>query len=493
MMTDYNIRNKRLSDEEFFRIRREEVLPQWETGKAIEKIDDCISEAYDLSVSKGRNYAIKLREAEAAGIHLFQPQFGQALTEYMIDGLGFVETESPLLPVGMWNIFSDSYTRKNNYEMAAVGIERSRQEGATMLNGWPIVNFGVEDARQIKRAIHSPMSLNSTDEDGRLASEIALASGWNACNCRSVTEVMAHCKDIPLDEEIRINQYESRLAAFYHENGVPQSPHIACNLTGYDSCGFKSFIMVAQSLLGAEQGLRQIYLEFGINMNLIQDVAMMRVTKRLCEEYCARYGYMDIHFIQNNNMFQGAFPPRLEECSAMMSHAVSIGLMAGSTSLILKCQDEAFATPTKEGMCASVRIARQMETLIGAQRMPDCEAVREEEHYLELEVRAVMEKCLEAGEGDIALGLCRGVDAGWVATMVSPWKYNKGKVLLMRDSSQAMRYYDIGDMPLPEEVKQYHLKKLESRAVKEGRPLDFNMVVSDLQYASRLPIVQKPE
>ncbi len=34
----------------------------------------------------------------------------------------------------------------------------------------------------------------------------------------------------------------------------------------------------------------------------------------------------------------------------MMNLAVMIGVMGGSTALILKCQDEAFATPTKEGM-----------------------------------------------------------------------------------------------------------------------------------------------
>ncbi len=489
--TKYKIRNKRLSDEEFFRIRKEEVLPQWETGKMLENLDENIAAAKELSVGLGRNYAMHVKDACEKGYHLFQPQFGQGLTEFMIEGMSFVENETAIVPNGLWNIFSDSYTRKNKYKLAAEGIERSRKEGKTMLNGWPIVNFGVEEARKIKRAIKSPMTLNSTDEDGRLASETALAAGWNACNCRSITECMAHCKDIPLAEEIRINQYESRLAAIYHEKGVPQSPHISCNLTGYDSCGFKAFIMVAQSLLGAEQGLKQIYFEFGINMNLIQDTAMMRVTKRLCEEYCRRFGYNDIEFIVNNNMFQGAFPARLEEASAMMNLAVMIGVMGGSTALILKCQDEAFATPTKEGMAASVRMALHLERLLGAQRTPICAEVLEEEKYLEMEVRAMMEKCLEAGDGDIALGVCLGVDAGWVQTMVSPWRYNRGTVRLMRDAENAMRYFDIGDMPLPKEVKEYHLEKLKSREKKEGRPLSFDMVVADLQYASRLPVIKK--
>lgn len=490
-MAEYTIRNKRLTDEEFHRIRKEEVLPQWETSHAIENLDENIAAAYELSVGAGRNYAMKQREYHEKGKHLFHPQFGQALTEFMLNGMGFVEDEYPLIPDGMWNVFSDSYTRKNNYKRAAEGIERSKKEGSTMLNGWPIVNHGVEAARKIKKAIKSPMSLNSTDEDGRLASEMALAAGWNACNCRSLQEVLAHCKHITLDEEIRINQYESRLAAIYHERGVPQSPHISCNLTGYDSCGFKSFVMVAQSLLGAEQGIKQFFLEFGINMNLIQDIAMMRVTNRLCEEYCKRFGYSDILFIRNNHMFQGAFPPRLEECTAMMSYALTIGCLGGSTSMLLKCQDEAFATPSKEGMGASVRIAREIETLVGTQRLPISREVEEEERILEIEVRAMMEKCLDAGDGDIALGLCLGVDAGWVQTMISPWKYNRGNVLLMRDAGQAMRYYKTGDMPIPKEVKEYHLEKLKGRAEKEGRPLDFDMVVADLQYASRLPIIQK--
>ncbi len=42
------VRNERLSDEEFFRIRREEVLPQWETGKEIEDLDENIAIAKEL-------------------------------------------------------------------------------------------------------------------------------------------------------------------------------------------------------------------------------------------------------------------------------------------------------------------------------------------------------------------------------------------------------------------------------------------------------------
>jgi methylaspartate mutase epsilon subunit len=157
-MAQYTIRNKRLSDEEFFRIRKEEVLPQWETSRDIENLDENIAAAYEYSVGLGRNYAIAVREASERGIHLFQPQFGQGLTEFMLAGMGYVEENSPLVPNGLWNIFSDSYTRKNKYKLAAEGIARSRKEGATMLNGWPIVNHGVEEAGKSKRPYNRPVS-----------------------------------------------------------------------------------------------------------------------------------------------------------------------------------------------------------------------------------------------------------------------------------------------------------------------------------------------
>jgi methylaspartate mutase epsilon subunit len=480
------IRNQRLGDEDFFRIRKEEVLNQWETGRQLEDLDECIAAAKELT--DGFNYALLIADAEKRGAHLLQPQFGQALTEYMIDGMSFVEAEAPLAPDGLWNIFSDSYTRKNNFKMAQVGIERSRNEGATALNGWPIVNFGVEEARRVKRALKCPLTLNSTDEDGRLSSEIALAAGWNACNCRSLTEVISHCKEIPLAAEIRINQYETRLAAIYSERGVPQCPHISSNLTGYDACGFKIFVMVAQSLMGGEQGLKQIYLENGLNLNFVQDAAMIQTSKKLCYEYTRRFGY-DMHFVAGAFPFLGAWPPRIEEATAMIAWNTLDAIMAGATPIMLKCQDEAFATPTKEGMAASVRVARQIDRLSGEQLLPDSEEYRLECEMLELEVRAMMDKCLEAGDGDIAIGVCRGVDAGWISTMLSPWKYNKGNVRLMRDANNAVRYLETGDLPLPQEVKEYNKEKLQSRARKEGRPCGFDMVVSDLQFASRLPVV----
>lgn len=44
----------------------------------------------------------------------------------------------------------------------------------------------------------------------------------------------------------------------------------------------------------------------------------------------------------------------------MIAWNTVIPVLGGFPGIILKCQDEAFATPTKEGMAKSVRLARHM-------------------------------------------------------------------------------------------------------------------------------------
>jgi len=478
------IRNRRLTDEEFFKIRREEVLPQWKTGKAIENFAECIAAAKEFPEEK--NHAMKMKGAKEADKHILIAAFGRALTEYMVDGLTFVERESELGPDGLWQIFSDSYTRKNRYEKAADGIERSRQEGMSMLNGWPVVNYGVEEARTINRASKLPLHYVTCDEDARLAADIVLAAGWSGITAVTLGELIAHSKDGPLEKQIRMNQYIMRAAGKYTENGVPICTWTASNLTGYDIAAYRSFVCVSQALLAAEQGVKHQFIEHGINMNMIQDIAMIRVTEKLCYEYSERYGYKDSEYYGGAFSFLGAWPARQEEADAMIAWNVVIPTLGGIPGIILKCRDEAVATPSKEGMAGSVRLARHLLTIMGTQRLPPNDALRLEEQMLEMEVRALMEKCLEAGDGDVAVGMCKGVEAGWIDTMLTPWKYNHGKVVVVRDAQGAVRYLDSGDIPLPKEVREYHREKIAERERLEGRKADLKMVVDDITRASTL-------
>ncbi len=484
----FDIRNKKLSDDEFFKTR-EEVLKKWETGKEVTDLNENIAAARELSSNK--SYALTLAEHKAKGMNLFEPQFGQALTEYMIEGITYVESNSDLYPHGVWTIFSDTYTRKCNFAGATEGMERSRKEGMSMLNGWPIVCCGVEDARKIIQAANCPLNLNAADEEAGLQVEIALAAGWNSGNNNPIMTCVAHSKDIPMDRLLKIKQYDARLGGIYTENGVPICPHNTSNLTGYDTPGMKTYTNVVQALFGAEQGIKYQHVMHGLGMNLIQDAAMVRVTEKLCNEYCRRFGYEDMTFITGGYPFLGAWPPRVEEAHAMIAWNAIVDIMGGFTNVVLKCEDEAFATPTKEGMANSIRLARHLITLLGSQKLHECEERALEEKMIEMEVRAMLEKSLEAGDGDILVGLCTAVECGWFDTMVSPWKYVKGKVRYIRDADNAVRYFDPGNIPIPKEAKEYNDAKLREREEKQKIKLTFDTVVHDLQFASRLPAPMK--
>lgn len=480
----FDISNQQLSDEEFHK-KRGEVLAQWETGRQVSDLDENIAAARELS--RGKSYARTLAEHKEKGENLFEPQFGQALTEYMVEGLSYVEANSDLYPHGAWTIFSDTYTRKRKFVQAAEGMERSRKEGMSMLNGWPIVCCGVEDARKILKAAKCPLNLNAADEEAGLQVEIALAAGWNSGNNNPIMTGVAHSKDIPLDKLLKIKQYDARLGGIYTERGVPICPHNTSNLTGYDTPAMKVYTNVVQALFGAEQGIKYQHVMHGLGMNLIQDAAMVRVTEKLCNEYCGRFGYTDMTFIMGGYPFLGAWPPRVEEAHTMIVWNAIVDIMGGFTNVVLKCEDEAFATPTKEGMANSVRLARHLVALLGTQKLPESEELELEERMIEMEVRAVLEKSLEAGDGDILAGACMAVECGWFDTMVSPWKHVKGKVRYIRDAANAVRYFDPGDIPIPGEAKEYNDAKLKEREEKQGIRLGFDTVVSDLQFASRLP------
>ena len=62
------VRNEKLSDEEFFRIRQEEVLPQWPTSKDIENLDENIAAAKELS--RDKNIAMLFTQAKKTGKHV---------------------------------------------------------------------------------------------------------------------------------------------------------------------------------------------------------------------------------------------------------------------------------------------------------------------------------------------------------------------------------------------------------------------------------------
>ena len=79
--------------------------------------------------------------------------------------------------------------------------------------------------------------------------------------------------------------------------------------------------------------------------------------------------------------------------------------------------------------------------------------------------------------------------------MDSPWSPNltiKDKVLGARDARGACRYIEFGNLPFPNDIKDYHRAKMAEREKIEGKKADYHTTVRDLWCLSKGKVVGLP-
>jgi methylaspartate mutase epsilon subunit len=269
--------------------------------------------------------------------------------------------------------------------------------------------------------------------------------------------------------------------AYYTEHGgIPLLAGVPGILNGWDAAGFKIVNIILQSLLCVEQGVRRISVNPSPCMNLIQDVAVFRALRRLVPEYLSRFGHPDVEVSTISMTWQGDWPRDRERAGAVVAWCVAMGALAGVSAIRLKSVGEAFATPAKEGWVSSIKIARQVLQIVGNQRLPEFPELLLEQEMLEKEARATVDKVIELGDGDVAVGMVRGVDAGVLDTFLSPWRPLKQNVIVVRDNEGAARYLKHGAIPLPKEVVEYHREKINHREKAENMEADLKMLIRDV-------------
>jgi methylaspartate mutase epsilon subunit len=84
------------------------------------------------------------------------------------------------------------------------------------------------------------------------------------------------------------------------------------------------------------------------------------------------------------------------------------------------------------------------------------------------------------GDGDVAVGMVRAVEAGVIDIAFSCWTLLKGEVLVVRDNDGAIRYLEHGNIPLPKEVMEYHQERIA-----QSDKGDIDMVIDSIFYCSR--------
>jgi methylaspartate mutase epsilon subunit len=478
-------RQKRIDEDRFMEMRKE-VLSQWPTGEEV-NLEEAVE--YQRSLPESKNFMKVTEKARREGKTLIWPRAGTPVLE---DEIALVKT---LVEAGIRHIpvTIDSYTRLSQFDKAQQALEESIRTGRPMLNGYPIVNYGVKNTRKLVESVEAAFSPRGAT---KLAMEIALASGMTAAGKSSFLEFGSYEKRTTLEQCFEASQYTNRLAGYYADRRAI----ITTDLHGWVPSGVFPFSvniagMIVDALVAAEQGVKSIVPQTHCVGHMAQDIAWMRLIPKLLREYLDRFGYRDVVVpgILANQLPLFPVPQGMGGAFAYLNYTAMVAALAEAEAVFVRTIDEGAGVATKESHALSYESANWILIVVRTQKIKFViEGVETEEKITELEVRAILDKLLELGEGDIVIGSVKGVEAGVLDSPFSPNINVKGNVLGVRDITGACRYLEFGNLPIPDEIKEFHREKITERERAEGRKIDYQVTVEDLWALSQGRLVGVP-
>jgi len=200
--------------EDVFRAMRRDNLARWPTGSKVD-LDEAI--AVQRALPPHKQLGPVMRRAVAERRCLTQPRGGFGTFEMQRELMITLDRDghADIVPTT-----TDSYTRNEQWQLAQKGIEESERAGRSMLNGYPIVNYGVERARELIAAIDKPAIMLTGTTMPKLTSEIAFAGGYSGYLGSGIAYTTSYIKELSIEDGIRNYQYLDRLTSTYHEHGV---------------------------------------------------------------------------------------------------------------------------------------------------------------------------------------------------------------------------------------------------------------------------------
>ena len=481
------LKNKKWTEEQFLEVRKE-VLATWPTGKS-NLLDLDVAVENLKKVPANKNFAIKLAEAKKQGRTLVQPRAGVADLEKHIELLKFLEAAgADFLPSTI-----DSYTRQNRYQEAERGIEESRKEGRSMLNGFPAVNYGVELCKQVLDNVNVPLQARHGTPDSRLLAEIIHAAGWTSNEGGAISYNLPYAKSISIADTIKYWQYCDRLVGYYEEHGVTINREPFGPLTGtLVPPSISNTIGIIEALLAAEQGVKNITVGYGMGGNIVQDVAAIRTLQEQTDEYLKKFGYNDVIVTTVFHQWMGGFPMDESEAMGLIAMSSTVAALSKATKMITKTPHESIGIPTKEANAEGIKASKLITQMLAEQSYPDSPALDAEMAQIEKEVKCLMDIVLELGDGDVAVGTVKAFEQGLLDIPFAPSRYNAGLIIPARDKDGCIRVLEFGKLGFNDEIKEFHKNKIKERAALEGRPVSFQLAIDDIYAVSTGHLVGHP-
>jgi methylaspartate mutase epsilon subunit len=212
-------------------------------------------------------------------------------------------------------------------------------------------------------------------------------------------------------------------------------------------------------------------------------------------EYLDKLGYKDVRipgvFAQHTPLFP--MPQGMGGAFAFPNYTAVVAALGKAEAVSVRTIDEALGIPTEESHALSYESTNWLLTVIRGQNIDlQMREIDEEAVIAEMEIRAIMDKLLEMGDGDVAVGCLKGVEEGVLDSCFSPNKQVRDLVMGIKDLHGAIRWKEFGNLPLPEEVKKFHRAKVAEREKAEGRKMDHDVLVQDFWAFSKGQLIGKP-
>jgi len=474
--------NKKLENDVFFG-QREEVLSLWPTGKEVD-LDEAIEYNLHLqSLPEERNTAGKMKYGKEHNEQYAVTGMGKSTVDEQIELLKYVEEEGRGEVLA---ISPDSMTRYNRFEEVQKYMEESERTGESKLNGVPVVNIGVKGVRRIVEAVKSPVTLRGGMPDGRLLAEILCAGGVSSNGPDLLMDFWQHSAKTPYEYVIGTHQYVGRLMGYYEEHGVPMFAGIQGFYGAAIPPSLQSASTVIPALLLAEQGVKNIGIHCTGHGNLVQDVAANAAREKMVLYYLAKFGFSDVNIYKSVSLSLMQYPSDLAGSLAVNFMNTLLGKLVGAQLNDVRTMAEAKAIPTKENIADTLKIARVMTNFIQNQKIE----IDKEEQALQMEmeekeIRAIIDKVLEIGDGDILIGTERAIESGILDNPFAANRAAAAKVMGVKDSEGAVRYFETGNLPFSKEIVEYHKEKITQREIKQGMKVGYDTLVNDIYAISK--------
>ncbi|MBI2858153.1 MAG: hypothetical protein HYX90_03645 [Chloroflexi bacterium] len=463
------LKNKRWTDEQFAKYLAK-VKSWWPTGQEVD-LDEAV--AYRQTMPDHRNLYKVWSKAEAEGRTLVLDRAGFATVEETLKTHSFAKKHG----ADLVRISTDTYTRRMDFDKAKAALEESIRVGRSMLNGFPSVVHGVAANRRLYEGIDLPITTSISATHTELHTLITLAAGAGEALGDAFQGIPYSKPNIDPGDIIIFRQFVDRLVGWFEEKGghimrankfvgvlTPQSIKIASTVMG--------------ALLAAEQGVKNFGVQANTNLAMIQDIAAQRVLRKLTRSYLDKFGYKG-NILLTLSLFNGYHPPDQSECFALILLGTAIARWGGASRIDGRTIDEGVGLPTKESQGKTVRAMKRLLILLQRQKMPESDELTLECYMLEKEARAIIDKALELGDGDIAIGAVKALDLGTLDYTYPANKRIHGKAISVRDCSGSVRFLDTGNLPFDHETKEFHRQRVAERMRVECKK-DYQLIIEDL-------------